>query len=98
MSEFDWPGRADPDLPAATLINVVGTVDKPNAPGDAAIVTDAARFRAWLVKRHPGARVTLRIEAKPTAMGRAWVHYATLLLRAESGGLPPVEQARRISI
>jgi hypothetical protein len=94
MSDEQWPGSPDPDLPAVGMIEVVGTIEHPrDASSDVAIKT----FRAWLVKRHSAARIAVRSVSRPDALGRAYVSVTPAVpLIKEPGGLGTADQAVRL--
>jgi hypothetical protein len=91
MTDWQWPGRIDPDLPAVGMIEVAGTLEHPR---DAASTQATKTFRNWLVARHDGAKVVVHNEFQPDSLGRAWVTVVPARpLAKDPGGLGTADQA-----
>ena len=98
MSEQQWPGPRDPDLPPIGMVDVNGTLEHRR---DAATDVAVKAFRDWLVGRHAGAKVVVRVQVFHAVhageMGRAYVRVVPAApLVKEPGGLGTADQAVRL--
>jgi hypothetical protein len=91
MSDQQWPGPRNPDLPPIGMIDVTGTLEHQR---DAATSVAVKAFRDWLVSRYSGAKIVVRTEHRASELGRAHVQVVPAKpLVKEPGGLGTADQA-----